>query len=59
MADVAATARRRSVRTPSAPQVRAGLNRKGLGRWRAYDERLAPVLPMLAPWVERFGYEAE
>jgi tetratricopeptide (TPR) repeat protein len=57
MLDVAATARRRVVRTPSAPQVRAGLNRQGLGRWRAYAAQLAPILPILAPWVERFGYE--
>jgi hypothetical protein len=56
MADVAATAQRRVVRTPSAPQVRAGLNRQGLGRWRPYAAELAPVLPILAPWVERFGY---
>ena len=58
MADVAATARRRTVRTPSAAQVREGLNAKGLGRWRAYAADLAPVLPMLTPWVERFGYDA-
>jgi tetratricopeptide (TPR) repeat protein len=57
MADVAATARSRSVRTPSAAQVRAGLNSKGVGRWRAYEAELAAVLPVLAPWVERFGYE--
>ncbi|HEX3699096.1 MAG TPA: sulfotransferase [Phenylobacterium sp.] len=56
MADPAATARRRSVRTPSAPQVRAGLNRLGLGRWRAYAPALAPVLPQLQPWIARFGY---
>ena len=59
MADVAATAKRRIVRTPSAPQVRAGLNRKGLGRWRTYAAELAPVQSILAPWVERFGYEPE
>jgi tetratricopeptide (TPR) repeat protein len=59
MADVAATARRRSVRTPSAPQVRAGLNRAGLGRWRAYEHELASVLPILAPWVAAFGYSGE
>ena len=47
---------RRNVRTPSADQVRAGLNRRGLGRWRAYAAELAPVAPMLAPWIERFGY---
>ena len=56
MFDVAATAGRRAVRTPSAGQVRAGLNSKGVGRWRAYAAELAPVLPILAPWVTRFGY---
>lgn len=56
MRDVAATARARPVRTPSAAQVRAGLNRRGLARWREYAAELAPVLPILQPWVERFGY---
>ncbi len=56
MTDVAATASRRVVRTPSAPQVRAGLNRQGLGRWRAYADQLEPVLPTLQPWIEQFGY---
>jgi hypothetical protein len=59
MLDVAATARRRAVRTPSAPQVRAGLNRQGLGRWRAYADELAPAMPILAPWIERLGYGGE
>jgi Sulfotransferase family len=57
MLDVAGTSRGRSVRTPSAVQVRAGLNLTGVGRWRAYGRELAPVLPVLAPWVSRFGYE--
>lgn len=56
MADFARIAATRTIRTPSAAQVRAGLNRKGLGRWRQYRHELAQVLPMLAPWVERFGY---
>jgi tetratricopeptide (TPR) repeat protein len=56
MLDVAATARSRVVRTPSAPQVRAGLNRQGLGRWRAYAAELAPAMPILAPWIDRLGY---
>ena len=54
--DVAAIANARPIRTPSATQVRAGLNRRGLGRWRHYSDLLEPVLPTLAPWVERFGY---
>jgi tetratricopeptide (TPR) repeat protein len=58
MADFARAAGMRTIRTPSAPQVRAGLNRRGLGRWRQYRDALAPVLPVLAPWVERFGYAA-
>jgi len=56
MADVAATSAGRTVRTPSASQVRAGLSRRGLARWRTYEEMLGPVLPVLAPWVERWGY---
>lgn len=57
MADVGATARTRSVRTPSARQVRAGLNLAGVGRWRPYAPALAPVMPALAPWIDRFDYE--
>jgi tetratricopeptide (TPR) repeat protein len=56
MTDFAKAAGTRTIRTPSAPQVRAGLNRRGLGRWQLYRDELAPVLPVLAPWAERFGY---
>jgi tetratricopeptide (TPR) repeat protein len=56
MADIAGTSAGRTVRTPSAVQVREGLNRRGLARWRAYERELAPVLGVLAPWVERWGY---
>jgi tetratricopeptide (TPR) repeat protein len=59
MLDVAATARSRQVRTPSAPQVREGLTRSRLGRWRAYSEALEPVQPTLQPWIQRFGYPPE
>ncbi len=54
--DFARHAATRAILTPSATQVRAGLNQRGLGRWKAYREDLAPVLPILAPWIERFGY---
>jgi hypothetical protein len=50
------TAKARGVRTASATQVRRGLYDGG-GRWRRYADQLAPVLPVLAPWVERFGFE--
>ncbi|HEX8308305.1 MAG TPA: sulfotransferase [Allosphingosinicella sp.] len=51
------TARTRGVRTASATQVRRGLYDGG-GRWRRYEPQLAPVLPILEPWVRRFGFEA-
>lgn len=56
MRDFAETARRRDVRTPSRDQVRAGLNASGVGRWKRYGPGIEPILPILQPWVERFGY---
>lgn len=54
--DFAETAKRRDVRTPSADQVRRGLYREGMQRWRRYGAAVDPILPILKPWVERFGY---
>ncbi len=50
------TAQQRGVRTASAGQVRRGLY-DGRGQWRRYAGQLEPALPILAPWVERFGFE--
>jgi tetratricopeptide (TPR) repeat protein len=50
------TAARRTIRTPSASQVRRGLY-DGAGQWRAYRAQLEPVLAILEPWITRFGYE--
>lgn len=58
MRDFAARSHGRTIRTPSATQVRAGLNRRGIGRWEQYREQLAPILPILAPWVTRLGYSS-
>ena len=55
--DFAAKARSRGISTPSAAQVARGLNREGQGAGRRYREQMAPVLPILEPWVERFGYD--
>jgi len=54
--EFAAKARARGISTPSAAQVARGLNRDGQGAWRRYREQMAPVLPLLDPWVQRFGY---
>lgn len=51
--------RDRGIATPSGAQLAGGLSAEGVGSWRRYREQLAPVLPVLAPWVERFGYEPQ
>ena len=35
------------------------INREGFGHWRRYREQMAPVLPLLRPWVGRFEYEPD
>jgi tetratricopeptide (TPR) repeat protein len=50
-------AQQRNIRSISASQVRRGLNSDGYGQWRRYAARLEPILPILRPWVEEFGYE--
>jgi hypothetical protein len=50
-------ARTRGISTPSAAQVARGLNREGQGTWRRYREQMTAILPLLDPWVQRFGYE--
>ena len=56
MRDFAAQIGRRDVLTPSAAQLARGLNAEGIGRWRDYAGQLAPIMPMLMPWVERTSY---
>jgi tetratricopeptide (TPR) repeat protein len=53
--DFSRTAAAREVRTVSAPQVRRGLF-DGTRQWERYREQLAPVLPILEPWIRKFGY---
>ncbi len=59
MRDFAARTRDRGIATPSAAQLARGLSAEGVGQWRRYREPLAPVLPVLKPWVERFGYDPD
>lgn len=47
---------RGSIRTPSYSQVTQPIYSSSAERWRRYAEHMEPVLPILAPHVERFGY---
>ena len=46
------------ISTPSYAQVVEPLNKKAVGRWQRYREYLEPVLPVLQPMIERWGYTA-
>ncbi len=51
------TAQSRGVSTASASQVRKPLY-DGTRQWERYAKHLAPVLPILQPWVEKFGFDS-
>ncbi len=56
--DFGDTARRRDVNTASVAQVRAGLFNGG-GQWRRFRGEMGGVMPILQPWISRFGYSDE
>ncbi len=56
MFDVGVRVRQGRVSSPSAVQLREGLNRDGLQTWRRYAAHLAPIQPVLEPWSRTFGY---
>jgi len=55
--DHESTARNRGrIKTASYSQVAQPIYDRSAGRWRNYREQLEPVLPLLEPWVAKFGY---
>jgi tetratricopeptide (TPR) repeat protein len=48
----------RGVRSPTYADVAAPLHSRAIGRWRNYAEFLEPVLPILTPLLEEFGYDS-
>ncbi|MGN6147166.1 MAG: sulfotransferase family protein, partial [Rhizomicrobium sp.] len=59
MTEFAARARTKLINTPSAAQVAEGLYARGVDQWRAYRDQIAPVIPVLTPWIRAFGYAEE
>lgn len=57
VAQYADHARKRSITTPSYDSVTQAINKKAVGRWRNYEKELAPILPILEPFVKEFGYD--
>lgn len=52
-------ARTRAISTPSYHQVVQPLYTRSIGRWRNYRPDIEHVFPVLAPYVEAFGYALE
>ncbi len=44
------------ITTASYSQVTEPIYKRASGRWERYRHHLEPILPTLAPWVEKFGY---
>jgi tetratricopeptide (TPR) repeat protein len=52
------TARTRGhIKTASYAQVVEPIYTRSAGRWQNYRKYLEPVMPVLRPWAEKFGYE--
>lgn len=47
------------IRTPSYAQVTEKIYSSASGRWKRYEPQMREVLPILAPWVERYGYSLD
>jgi len=54
--DYADRAREKSIATPSYHQVVQPIYKSSVGRWTQYRPQLEPVLPILRPACEMFGY---
>ena len=52
------TARGRAyIKTASYAQVMEPIYKRSAGRWLNYRKHLEPVIPLLRPWADKFGYE--
>ena len=44
------------ISSPSYSQVIEPINNRSVGRWKHYERHFGEVLPILMPWIERWGY---
>jgi tetratricopeptide (TPR) repeat protein len=43
--------------TKNYNEVNKPVYKRAVGRWRAYEKYLAPILPVLEPYCKKFGYD--
>jgi len=56
MGEFGGRAQSREHATPSTAQLSQGLVTSATGQWRHYELQIRTVLPLLEPWMNRFGY---
>jgi tetratricopeptide (TPR) repeat protein len=57
MIKVAERLQQRAVNTPSTMQIIRGVSTEGFAAWKRYAPQMQEVMPLLTPWVARFGYK--
>jgi tetratricopeptide (TPR) repeat protein len=45
------------IKTASYSQVVEPIYKRSAGRWQNYRKHLEPIIPVLRPWIDKFGYE--
>jgi len=49
--------RKKQLYSPTYQDVTKPIYGSSVGRWRAYEKYLAPILPALKPYCAQFGYD--
>jgi hypothetical protein len=47
------------ISTPSYAQVIEPVSNRSVGRWKHYEGHFREVLPILMPWIDRWGYSLD
>ena len=44
------------INTPSYDQVYRPIYSESAYRWKKYEDKIKPILPILKPWINKFNY---
>lgn len=47
------------INTPSYAQVLEPVSSRSVGRWKNYERHFTEALPLLRPWLQRWGYQTD
>jgi Flp pilus assembly protein TadD len=49
--------KRGRIKTASYSQVAEPIYKRSAGRWQNFRKHVEPIIPILKPWIDKFGYE--